>query len=512
MGTLNLTVQVLDISPKVTLSDLNIFFSYCGTVDNIQLCRKNDQTQLAFVTFKQPYAFQTALLLNGAVIGDSPIRILALQNLAIHPIPDKRNCKTQNKEKQGIFPVVNSAIQGIASKSMEMFNKTADELEENCKLSEKGRALMHQTRLAICAAEKGAGQLGTAIMNNEYVSNGSIWLSGVTPVDRDGNGNPEWNHQLQFDLRDISLADSANYYVKFSLRCEGIVFGNKTIGEVCVPLKELIDEFNRAVRFVSYQVRTTDGKPNGVLNFSYKLNIKGSDLPAVEAPEDEHLPYPSVEVEEFHAPKKDSCYPSVDVSTLPAITLQYLLHVKHCSHNIRYLLLSSSSSFIFSFSLYLIYIVVTYKVGGEHEERGFSGVETDHCTADFHCENKIHGGQEQNKCLEVSHTDVLILEDPSRMYQVVERAEDDDDNGINNDDDGKYPDLTHCLFEEEEVDMRGGSIIDMVKNGKEEGEEFRLEDEIDHVADLFITRFHKQMRMQKLESFKRYQEMLQRGV
>lgn len=26
--------------------------------------RKNDQTQLAFVTFKQPYAFQTALLLN----------------------------------------------------------------------------------------------------------------------------------------------------------------------------------------------------------------------------------------------------------------------------------------------------------------------------------------------------------------------------------------------------------------------------------------------------------------
>uniref|UniRef100_F6HJ81 C2 domain-containing protein n=2 Tax=Vitis vinifera TaxID=29760 RepID=F6HJ81_VITVI len=147
-----------------------------------------------------------------------------------------------------------------------------------------------------------------------------------TPVDRDGNGNPEWNHQLQFDLRDISLADSANYYVKFSLRCEGIVFGNKTIGEVCVPLKELIDEFNRAVRFVSYQVRTTDGKPNGVLNFSYKLNIKGSDLPAVEAPEDEHLPYPSVEVEEFHAPKKDSCYPSVDVSTLPAISISTPYH------------------------------------------------------------------------------------------------------------------------------------------------------------------------------------------
>ncbi|XP_034698426.1 uncharacterized protein LOC117923992 [Vitis riparia] len=119
-----------------------------------------------------------------------------------------------------------------------------------------------------------------------------------------------------------------------------------------------------------------------------------------------------------------------------------------------------------------------------------------------------HGGEdevgEQSKAVVVLHSEVEWS--PSRTYQLVERAEDDD---------GKYPDLTHCLFEEEEeeVDMRGGSIIDMVKNGKEEeGEEFRLEDEIDHVADLFITRFHKQMRMQKLESFKRYQEMLQRGV
>ncbi|CAN0929156.1 hypothetical protein LINGRAHAP2_LOCUS36901 [Linum grandiflorum] len=39
------------------------------------------------------------------------------------------------------------------------------------------------------------------------------------------------------------------------------------------------------------------------------------------------------------------------------------------------------------------------------------------------------------------------------------------------------------------------------------------EDDIDEVADMFIMRFHKQMRLQKLESFKRYQEeMLQRSL
>ncbi|XP_062104738.1 uncharacterized protein LOC133816073 [Humulus lupulus] len=86
----------------------------------------------------------------------------------------------------------------------------------------------------------------------------------------------------------------------------------------------------------------------------------------------------------------------------------------------------------------------------------------------------------------------------------------------NDDDDDKYPDLRHSLFdeleEEDDQDLQGGSVIDMVRNSKEEGESFKLEDEIDHVADLFITRFHKQIRMQKLHSFKRYQEMLQRGL
>ncbi|XP_071724361.1 uncharacterized protein [Rutidosis leptorrhynchoides] len=90
--------------------------------------------------------------------------------------------------------------------------------------------------------------------------------------------------------------------------------------------------------------------------------------------------------------------------------------------------------------------------------------------------------------------------------------------GYYNDDDydDKYPDLRHCLFDGEELEEYdgdpGGSVIDMVKNSKEEEENFVLEDEIDHVAGLFIKKFHKQIRMQKLLSFKRYQEMLNRGA
>ncbi|XP_010929513.1 uncharacterized protein [Elaeis guineensis] len=83
-------------------------------------------------------------------------------------------------------------------------------------------------------------------------------------------------------------------------------------------------------------------------------------------------------------------------------------------------------------------------------------------------------------------------------------------------DDDDYPDLTHSLLEDEDDDdglgETTGSVIDLVRNSKEDGKEFSLEDEIDHVADVFIKRFHRRMRMQKLESFKRYQEMLERSA
>lgn len=80
----------------------------------------------------------------------------------------------------------------------------------------------------------------------------------------------------------------------------------------------------------------------------------------------------------------------------------------------------------------------------------------------------------------------------------------------------KYPDLTHWMFvseEDPEFDDPGGSVIDLVKNSKQEaGEPFSLEEEIDHVADLFIKRFHRQMRIQKQQSLRERQEMLQRGL
>jgi hypothetical protein len=85
------------------------------------------------------------------------------------------------------------------------------------------------------------------------------------------------------------------------------------------------------------------------------------------------------------------------------------------------------------------------------------------------------------------------------------------DEADDEEDDVKYPDLTHSLVEDPGL---GGSVTDLVKTSKEgaAGEEFSLEDDIDRVADLFIKRFHSQMLMQKQLSLERCHDMLQRGA
>ncbi|CAJ2672211.1 uncharacterized protein LOC123889906 [Trifolium pratense] len=97
------------------------------------------------------------------------------------------------------------------------------------------------------------------------------------------------------------------------------------------------------------------------------------------------------------------------------------------------------------------------------------------------------------------------LQNPSEA-QVVD--EQDQEDGYDVED---YPDLTHTLFDSEGLDF-GGSVIDKVKNCKEEaGKEFKLEDDIDEVADLYIRRFRRNIILQKQDSLKRKREIAQKG-
>ncbi|KAK6259847.1 C2 domain - like 9 [Theobroma cacao] len=154
-----------------------------------------------------------------------------------------------------------------------------------------------------------------------------------TSIDRGGK-NPEWNHVFQFDLKSLPSEETDRLFLKFDLRHEGLV--GRTIGEVRVPLKDLIEEFCGVVRFVSYQVRNSDGKPNGVLNFSYKLiggsKNSGNASPQVDSSSEkqfssEKVVYPKVELDNQ---SRYVHYPSVDDACNPQRQISFPSPVLEC--------------------------------------------------------------------------------------------------------------------------------------------------------------------------------------
>ncbi|XP_006660336.1 uncharacterized protein LOC102714582 [Oryza brachyantha] len=88
----------------------------------------------------------------------------------------------------------------------------------------------------------------------------------------------------------------------------------------------------------------------------------------------------------------------------------------------------------------------------------------------------------------------------SELASLFEEVDDDDA-------DGRYPDWTHSLFDDdddggggdEDVDEElreeaSSSVMEVIRRRREgEGEEFNMEEEIDHAADMFIRRVRSRM-------------------
>ncbi|XP_052882106.1 uncharacterized protein LOC108463489 isoform X2 [Gossypium arboreum] len=188
MANPDLTVVVLNLSPTVTLGDLNAYFSNCGHVEKIKLLGANrDRSLSALVTFRQPYAYQTALLLNNANFAGQPIRILPKKVAADPPVSYRTiPIVTENNKTGGNRPGLRAAVEAIAVEGVEKLNQARDELNHKLKLTENSRVVMEKTRLAVCAAdqaiyaaEEAAKDVAKRIKNTDYVAVGATWLSDV---------------------------------------------------------------------------------------------------------------------------------------------------------------------------------------------------------------------------------------------------------------------------------------------------------------------------------------------
>ncbi|KAL6562537.1 hypothetical protein OROGR_003544 [Orobanche gracilis] len=79
MSSSGYTAEVTSLSPNTTEKDVNDFFSFCGAIEHVEIVRAGEFASTAYVTFKNPHALETAVLLSylhqGATILDQPVCI-----------------------------------------------------------------------------------------------------------------------------------------------------------------------------------------------------------------------------------------------------------------------------------------------------------------------------------------------------------------------------------------------------------------------------------------------------
>ncbi|XP_076942377.1 protein SRC2 homolog [Bidens hawaiensis] len=99
-----------------------------------------------------------------------------------------------------------------------------------------------------------------------------------TNTDKYGDSNPTWNVPMKFVIDE----EFSGATLVFKLK-EEAMFGGKNLGEVHVPVKELLEGFKgngKAAQTASYEVlRRPSGKPNGVLSFKYEFRETFTTIP-----------------------------------------------------------------------------------------------------------------------------------------------------------------------------------------------------------------------------------------
>ncbi|KAB1214014.1 hypothetical protein CJ030_MR5G017277 [Morella rubra] len=140
-------------------------------------------------------------------------------------------------------------------------------------------------------------------------------LQAKTNVDREGGKNPSWNFPMKFTINEFTVRQN-RLTLEFKLRCDRSL-GDKDIGNVCVPVQELLDSTGdgKSMQFVRYQVTKPSGKPKGELYFSYKFSENVSSSEPLWQKTQAYEPvtaYPSAPVVEPSAPPYDGLYPIPD--------------------------------------------------------------------------------------------------------------------------------------------------------------------------------------------------------
>eukprot|EP00246_Nothoceros_aenigmaticus_P017939 TRINITY_DN9114_c0_g1_i1.p1 TRINITY_DN9114_c0_g1~~TRINITY_DN9114_c0_g1_i1.p1 ORF type:complete len:319 (-),score=69.24 TRINITY_DN9114_c0_g1_i1:610-1566(-) len=205
-------VRVSNVSIKATESDIMDFFSFSGEIEHIELRRESEKSQVAFVTFKDPSALDTALLLSGATIVDQSVNIeLAPVDVYVQSSEERSSDVTAPNLSKAEEVISSMLARGYVvgkdamSKARAFDEKhkltasasaTVSNLDKKIGLTQKLSAgstavnervkavdqkfqVSEKTKTAFAVAEQKVNNAGSALLKNRYVLTGASWVTGA---------------------------------------------------------------------------------------------------------------------------------------------------------------------------------------------------------------------------------------------------------------------------------------------------------------------------------------------
>ncbi|KAL6295282.1 hypothetical protein ACE6H2_003424 [Prunus campanulata] len=212
------TVKVSNVSQAVSDRDIKEFFSFSGDIQYVEMQRETENTQLAYVTFKDSQGAETAVLLSGATIADLSVTITPVDDYKLPPeavplpsSPEKKpavaNFAVRKAEDVASAMLAKGYILGKDAinkakafderhQLMSNASATVVTIDQKIGLMEKLRAgtavvnekvremdqrfmVSEKTKSAFAVAEQKAGIAGSALMSNPYILTGASWVSNA---------------------------------------------------------------------------------------------------------------------------------------------------------------------------------------------------------------------------------------------------------------------------------------------------------------------------------------------
>jgi len=158
--------------------------------------RAGQWAQVAFVTFKEPYALETAVLLSGATIIDQKVCIVPWGGSEEAVSRWKKQKLQEEGNTQGASSFIPSADQAVnvvttmLSKGYTLGKDTlskANELDQKyqvintatAKVTSFGKFVGEKSKAALIVAGQAASSAGTTAVNSSYFASGALMVSGA---------------------------------------------------------------------------------------------------------------------------------------------------------------------------------------------------------------------------------------------------------------------------------------------------------------------------------------------